>query len=121
MATKASQWDPPAGGAVRDRDRARCVIAVERAERDRLAECVRAAIGTGGGGAAARAFGEAAVDAVSVRIVGNDENLSFGLCRRHPGQDRGDRKGGENRSHEWLARMIGRMIGRMRVKLLRIF
>src|SRR5712671_5499709 len=110
----------PAAGAVRDRDRAGRVIAVDLAKRDRLAECVRAAIGAGGGGAAARAFGEAAVDAVSVRVVGNDENLFFGLCRRHPGQDGRDRKGSENRSHEWLARMIGRMIGRMRAKLLRI-
>src|SRR5436309_15960711 len=110
----------PAAGTVRDRDRARRVVAVDFAERDRLTKCVRAAIGAGGSRPTARAFGEAAVDSVSVRIVGNDEDLSFSLCRRHPGQDGGDRKGSENRSHEWLARMIARMIGRMRAKLLRI-
>ena len=53
----------------------------------------RSAIGQGGVGAAFVALGEALVDAVAVRLVGNDENFGFGRrvrCgdEKHTGQKR---------------------------------
>ena len=55
-----------------------------------LGELPRLAIGPGGMGAALFAAGEALVDAVTVGLVGNDENTAIGRCSRggeqeHPG------------------------------------
>ena len=58
-----------------------------------LGEIPRLAIGAGGVGAAFLALGEALVDAITVRLVGDDENAAVGRCSRcgeqeHTGQKR---------------------------------
>src|SRR5262249_30134020 len=70
----------PAAGAVR-RNRAGDLVAVKAPVRRRLAELARAAIGRGRGGAAGIPAREAAVDAISVGVVGNDEGALLGLRR----------------------------------------
>jgi hypothetical protein len=60
-----------------------------------LGEIPRPAIGQRGMGAAFVAPGEALVDAVAVRLVGNNENTAVGRCdgggkREHTGQKRGE-------------------------------
>ena len=52
-----------------------------------LGEIPRLAIGPGGMGAALFAPGEALVDAVTVCLVGNDENTAIGRCSRGGGQE----------------------------------
>ncbi len=60
-----------------------------------LGEVPRLAIGQGSMGAAFLTLGEALVDAVAVRLVGDDENAAVGRCRRggkddYAGQKRGN-------------------------------
>src|SRR4051794_20739489 len=47
-----------------------------------LGEIPRLAIGAGGVGAASLAHGEALVDAIAIRLVGDDENAAVGRCSR---------------------------------------
>jgi len=46
-----------------------------------LGEIPRLAIGMGGMGTTFLAFGQALVDAIAVRLVGNNENAAVGPCR----------------------------------------
>src|SRR4051812_7216 len=86
-----------AGGAV-GRDRAGDLVLVDLVERGGLGKLARLAIGGRGGGAALLAAGEAAVDAVAVGVVGDDENLFLRLRGRCAEQrDKGD--GGNKGSH----------------------
>ena len=56
------------------------VVAVDLRDRSRLGEFVGVAIRVRHRGAAARARRQAAVDAVAVRIVGDDEDALFSTC-----------------------------------------
>ena len=51
-----------------------------------LREIPRLAVGLGGVGAAFLAFGEALIDAVTIRLIGNDEDATIGP-RRRPSQN----------------------------------
>ena len=59
-------------------NRAGYFIGVNAAVGGSLGEIPRLAIGLGGMGAAFLALGEALVDAIAVRLVGNDENPTIG-------------------------------------------
>src|SRR5579871_1766340 len=76
------------------RDRAGDVVAIDLAERQRLAELARAAIGGGDGRAALVAGGEATVDTVAISVVGNDEHALFreSRGRRHQRNKDSDRR-----------------------------
>src|ERR1044072_6095781 len=66
-----------AGIATAGRNRAGDLVAVDPAERARLRKGLRLAVAGRDHGAAALAVGEAAVDAVAVRIVRDDEGAVF--------------------------------------------
>src|ERR1700736_6843151 len=55
-------------------------IRIDAPVRRGLGKIPRLAIGPGGGGAACLALGEALVDAVAVRLVGDDEHAAVGRC-----------------------------------------
>ena len=74
------------GARTARRDRAGDVVAIDLAEGQSLAEFVGAAIGIRRGGAAGRARGEAAVDAIAVAVIGNDEQPLLGLRGAGGGQ-----------------------------------
>ncbi len=57
-----------------------------------LGEIPRLAIGPGGMRAAFLALGEALVDAIAVRLVGDDENAAVGRCRRRGEEERTGQK-----------------------------
>ena len=68
-------------------------VRVDAPVRQRLGEIPRLAIGPGSMGAAFLALGEALVDPVAVRLVGDDEDAAIGRCNRggrqeHTGQNR---------------------------------
>src|SRR5215831_10135727 len=75
------------------RHRAGDLLALDLAERGRFHVVAGLAIGGGHGGAAARAGGETAVDAVAVGIVGDDERTLFGLRRSAENGGREDDRG----------------------------
>ena len=88
---------------------------------ERLGELARLAVGGRGGGAATGAGGEAAVDAVAVGVVGDDEDALFRL-RGRGAEQHGEGEGGEEGSHR-IARGFRTRIGplrRMRGKSLRL-
>ncbi len=60
-----------------------------------LGEIPRLAIGAGGMGAAFFAPGEALVDAVAVRLIGDDEDAAVGRCNRGGTQEHTGRKRGK--------------------------
>ena len=70
-----------------------------------LGEFPRLAVGGGGGGAALCAGGQAAVDAVAVGVVGNDENAFFRLRGRRAEQQ-GEGDGGKEGSHRERLRFL---------------
>jgi hypothetical protein len=61
-------------------NRARDFIRVDAPVRQGLDEIARLAIGPGSMGAAFLALGQALVDAVAVRLVGDDEDAAVGRC-----------------------------------------
>src|SRR5262249_8468240 len=76
------------------------LVALDLAERRGAGEVVRLAIGGGHHDAAGRAGGEAAVDAIAVRDVGDDECARFGLRSRAEGGARQNERG-EGLTHRW--------------------
>src|SRR4051812_44004814 len=64
------------------RDRTGDFIGVYTPIGRRLGEVPRLAVGARGGGAALLALGQALVDAVAVRLVGNDEDAAISRCGR---------------------------------------
>src|SRR5579862_4054244 len=74
------------------------VVAVDFAERQRLREIARLAVRIRHRRAARRAGGEAAVDAVAVGIVGDDEDALFRLCGSRAEEHQGS--GGDHETHE---------------------
>src|ERR1700733_6687933 len=70
------------------RNRAGNVVAIDLAVRQGFGEFVGAAIGICRGGAAYRAGGEAAIDAIAVAVMGYDKKAFFRL-RGRSSQDRG--------------------------------
>src|SRR5262245_2588226 len=87
-------------GAGGGRHAAADLVALDLAERRGAGEVVRLGIGGGHHDAASRAGGEAAVDAIAVRDVGDDECARFGLRSRAEGGARQDERG-EDRTHRW--------------------
>src|SRR6185437_13425576 len=71
-----------ARGAGVGRDGAGNVVAAHLAERIRLRESVRAAIGVGHRLAAGSTGGEARIDAIAVRLVGENEHALLGVRGR---------------------------------------
>jgi len=63
-------------------NRAGDFVGIDPPEGRGLGEIPRLAIGLGGMGATLLALGQALVDAVTVRLVGNDENAAVGPRRR---------------------------------------
>src|ERR1700756_4182874 len=96
-----------AAAAAGGRDRARDVVAVDLAERRRLAELMRMAVGGRRRAAAALAGRQAAVDAVAVRIVGDDGDALFRPCRRRRADDRRKRENRESDPHGWRSAGCG--------------
>src|SRR5262245_64616344 len=82
-----------AGRAVGRRHAAGDFVVVELAERGGLGEVARLAIGSGDRDPAGRAGGEATVDAVAVRIVGDDESALFPLRGSTEDSARNDERG----------------------------
>src|SRR5436190_1861175 len=80
------------------RDRAGEFVFVDLAVGRDLDEFPRLAVGGCGGGAAPGAGGQAAVDAVAVGVVGDDEYAFFRLRGRYAEQQ-GEADGGEEGSH----------------------
>ena len=78
MATNSSQLAAAAGAVVVGTAPVISSLSTLRND-DACGELARLAIGGRGGGAAGRAGGEAAVDAVAVGIVGDDEDALFRL------------------------------------------
>src|SRR5258708_32232083 len=74
--------DAAAAGIVGHRNGSGDVVLVDLVERGGLGELARLAIGGRCGRSAMRAGGEAAVDAVAVGRVGDDEGARLGLGRR---------------------------------------
>src|SRR5579872_289896 len=87
-----------ARGAGVGRDGAGNVVAAHFAERVRLRERVRAAIGVGHRLAAGSTRGETCVDAIAVRLVGEDEHALLGVRRRARKND-GQRRCGNDGTH----------------------
>ena len=84
--------------AVGPRNRAGDLIRIDAPVGQDLGEIPRLAIGPGGMGSAFFAPGEALVDAVTVGLVGDDENAAVGGCGRGgERQDAGQKPG--NGSH----------------------
>jgi hypothetical protein len=77
-----------------------------------LRKCLRLAIGIGGRGTAFLPCGETAVDTVAVRVVGDDENASLGLCGRRLAEAQQRDETDENGPHfevsvEWRCQPAG--------------
>ena len=89
-----------AGAGAAGRDGAGDVVAIDLAVGQCLAEFVRAAVGIRRGGAAGRAGGEAAIDAIAVAAIGDDENALLSVCGAGAGQYGGE-YGGRDRWNAW--------------------
>jgi hypothetical protein len=73
-------------------NRAGYFIGVDASVGGSLSEIPRLAIGLGGVGAAFVALGETLVDAIAIRLVGNDENATVGQCCRPDQEERTGQK-----------------------------
>ena len=85
-----------AGGAVRSGNRSRYFIRIDAPVRRSLGEIARFAIRQRGMRAAFLALGQALVNAISIRLVFDDENTAVRRCGRsgteeRAGQNRGER------------------------------
>src|SRR5882724_5646165 len=86
-----------------DRDRSGDLLALDPAEGSSLREFARAAIGGRDRGSAACACRQAAVDAIPVRIVGNDEDPILSLHRNIAVENGCKGESGDNEAHGSLA------------------
>src|SRR5437588_9114587 len=114
--------NPTPTGGVRSRNGARDFLTIDPAERRRMAEVARFAIGGSDRHAAAVAGRQAAIDAVAIGIIGDDENALLGLRADIAAKEDGKGEGGEKTAHG-LARwsFYGFLqIRRMRGKLLSV-